>query len=237
MTAVECSSSSRLLQRALVSRYRVPWSQERSDQAGRFRVSDMRGVVKKIQEFFDVDSSLHHEFVPPGQSGTGHFYVQVLQRMRDAVRRKRRNKVAGTVVSASRQRAEPHRACCVITKPPCSPNLAPGDFWLFHTLKIWHASQPWRTSNRMRGRTPEDSGLQPVLPTTAGSMEQACVCVCVCVCVRSRVLLWRWLGKSSLCPTTTVQYHHSGNFLTAHRLIDRYPTPISIGTLNILDEI
>jgi hypothetical protein len=45
--------------------------------------------------FFDIDGLEHHEFIPPGQTVTGHFYVQVLQRMRDAVRRKRRDKWQG----------------------------------------------------------------------------------------------------------------------------------------------
>ena len=61
------------------------------------------------------------------------------------------------------------------------------------------------------GWTPEDSNssLPLVLPTKAGSMEQARA--------RARVLLWRWLGKSVICPTIMVLYHNSGNFLTAPR--------------------
>jgi hypothetical protein len=51
-----------------------------------------------------------------------------------------------------------------------------------------------------------------MLPTMAGLMEQ--------VCVRARVLLWRWLGVA-VCPTITVQYHHSGNFLTAPRICNK----------------
>jgi hypothetical protein len=70
-------------------------------------------------EFFDIDGLTHHEFVQPGQSVTGHFYVSVLQCQRlDKWQ-------AGTVVSASRQRTEPHIACCVITQPPYSLDLAP----------------------------------------------------------------------------------------------------------------
>jgi hypothetical protein len=41
------------------------------------------------------ENLVHHEFVPPGQSVTGHFYLQVLQRLRDAFRRKRRDKWHG----------------------------------------------------------------------------------------------------------------------------------------------
>jgi hypothetical protein len=45
--------------------------------------------------FFDIDGLVHHEFVPPGQSVTGHFYMKVLQRLREAVRRKLRDKWQG----------------------------------------------------------------------------------------------------------------------------------------------
>jgi hypothetical protein len=31
-----------------------------------------------LPEFFDTDGVVHHKFVPPGQSVTGHFYMQVL---------------------------------------------------------------------------------------------------------------------------------------------------------------
>jgi hypothetical protein len=67
--------------------------------------------------------------------------VQVLQRFRDAVRRKRLGKwQAGTAVSASRWRIKSHIAYCavipVITKPPCSPDLAPSGFWLFSALSV-----------------------------------------------------------------------------------------------------
>jgi hypothetical protein len=56
----------------------------------------MQGAVKKFPEFFDIDGMVHHEFVQSEQSDT-------CRRLRDAVRRKRRDKLqAGTVVSASR---------------------------------------------------------------------------------------------------------------------------------------
>ena len=45
--------------------------------------------------FFDIESVVHYDFVPPVQTVNGHFYVQVLLRLRDAVRRKRRDKWQG----------------------------------------------------------------------------------------------------------------------------------------------
>jgi len=43
--------------------------------------------------FLDIDVVV--EFVPPGQTVNGHFYVQILQRLCDAVRRKRRDSWQG----------------------------------------------------------------------------------------------------------------------------------------------
>jgi hypothetical protein len=55
-------------------------------------VNLIRGSVKKFPEIFDIADLVHHELVPPGQSVTSYFYVQVLQRLRDVVRRKRHDK-------------------------------------------------------------------------------------------------------------------------------------------------
>jgi transposase len=90
---------------------------------------------------------VHNEFIPPGQNVNGHYYVQVLQRLRYAVRRKLRDKwQAGTVV-LHHDNAPSHTALVVqqflaeknipvITQPQFSPDLAPHEFWLMPTLKI-----------------------------------------------------------------------------------------------------
>jgi hypothetical protein len=60
-----------------------------------------RGAVKKFPEFSDIEGLMHHEFVPPGQCVTSHLYEEILERLRDAVQRKRRDKWnSGAVVSA-----------------------------------------------------------------------------------------------------------------------------------------
>ena len=70
----------------------------------------------------------------------------------------------------------------VITQPPYSPDLAPSDFWLFPILKMGLKGTRFETMEDIEcdSEDPKRS-LPPVLPTTAGSMEQ--------VCVRARVLL------------------------------------------------
>jgi len=96
--------------------------------------------------FFDINGVVHHEFIPPGQTVNGHFYMQVLQRLRNAVRRKRHDKWQGewflhhdnapshTLLVVQQFLAE--ESIPVINQPPFSPDLALSDFWLFPTLKM-----------------------------------------------------------------------------------------------------
>jgi hypothetical protein len=44
-----------------------------------------------VDVFFDCHRIVHHEFVPEGQTVNAAFYVQVLKRLRDHVRRLRLN--------------------------------------------------------------------------------------------------------------------------------------------------
>jgi len=95
--------------------------------------------------FVEIDDVVHHEFVPPGQTVRGHFYVQVLQRWRDADRRKQRDKWQGEWflhhdnaprrTSLVVQQFLTEKSIPVIIQPPYSPDLAPSDFWLLPTLK------------------------------------------------------------------------------------------------------
>ena len=89
---------------------------------------------------------MRHEFIPPGQTVNGHFYVQVLQRLHDAIRRKRRDKWQGewflhhdnapSHTSLDVQQFFTEKSIPVITQPLYSQDLAPSDFWLFPTLKM-----------------------------------------------------------------------------------------------------
>jgi hypothetical protein len=45
------------------------------------------GALKKFWEFFYIDGLVLHEFVSPEQNVTGHSYMQVSERLSDAVRR------------------------------------------------------------------------------------------------------------------------------------------------------
>jgi hypothetical protein len=96
--------------------------------------------------FFDIDGVVHHKFTSPGQTVNGRFYVQVLQRLCDAVQWKWCDKWlregflhhdnAPSHTSLVVQQFLPRKSIPVITQSPYSPDLALSDFWLFPTLKM-----------------------------------------------------------------------------------------------------
>jgi hypothetical protein len=96
--------------------------------------------------FFDINGVVHHEFSPPGQTVNGHFYVQVSQRLRNAVQRKRHDMWQGewclhhdnapSHTSLVVQQFLAKKSILVITQPLYPLDLGPSDFWLFCTLKM-----------------------------------------------------------------------------------------------------
>jgi histone-lysine N-methyltransferase SETMAR len=86
--------------------------------------------------FFDCEGTVHQEFVPPGQTVEHNFYLEVLKRLREQVRRKRPerwrnedwllhddNAPAHTGLSVQRFLAA--KKVSVFPHPPYSPDLAP----------------------------------------------------------------------------------------------------------------
>ena len=98
---------------------------------------------KDAHFFFDVQGIVHREFVPPGQTVNQEFYLEVLRRMRENVRKKTPRIVEiGWMVSPLGQRPSLHSFVCDpvfglsgIPHPPYSPDPAPSDFFLFLTMK------------------------------------------------------------------------------------------------------
>ena len=96
--------------------------------------------------FFDINGLVHFEFVLQGQTVNQQFYLEVLKRLRDAVRRKRPELWRSGEWLLHQDNAPAHTALSVrqfLTKNgitaasqlPYSPDLAPGDFFLFPRLK------------------------------------------------------------------------------------------------------
>jgi histone-lysine N-methyltransferase SETMAR len=96
--------------------------------------------------FFNDEGIVHRKFVPSGSSVTAAFYVDVLTRLLESVRRKRPQKWKNDF-ALHHDNAPIHTAVAVqqflaknnisiVPHPPYSPDLAPNDFWLLPTLKM-----------------------------------------------------------------------------------------------------
>ena len=96
--------------------------------------------------YFDWKGIVHREFVPSGQMVNGQLYQEGLARLRGAVRRKRpelwenqpwmlRHDNAPSHSSLLIRSYPPKHQTSVVPLPPCSPDLAPADFFLFPKLE------------------------------------------------------------------------------------------------------
>ena len=135
--------------------------------------------------FFDIDGVVHHEFVPPGQTVSGHFYVHVLQRLRDAVRRKRRDRGGESGFCITLTHRATHILLCSNSSPrktflsspnhrnrvtlvfPYSENGPQGDAFCNHGGHQIDCD----------GRNPEDSKEPSAGASNNGRIDEASVCV------------------------------------------------------------
>jgi transposase len=96
--------------------------------------------------FFDAEGLVHHEFLLQRQTMNQTVYITVLQRLRDAVRRKRPHRLSSGTCLLHHDNAPCHAALSVreflakhsipvVPHPPYLPDLAPYDFFLFPRLK------------------------------------------------------------------------------------------------------
>jgi hypothetical protein len=97
--------------------------------------------------FFYADGIVHKEFVPPGQTVNQQFYLKVVKRLCDSIRKKRPEMWSSGDWFLHHDNATAHTALSVqqffflaknmmvITHPPYSPNLAPCNFFLFPRMK------------------------------------------------------------------------------------------------------
>jgi hypothetical protein len=93
-------------------------------------------MMSMLEIFFDCVGIVHQEFVPPGQTLNHHYYLEVLKRLREQVRRKRSerwrnqdwllhhdNAPAHTALSVQRFLAAKNMT--MVPHPPYSPDLFP----------------------------------------------------------------------------------------------------------------
>lgn len=96
--------------------------------------------------FFDYRGVVHQEFLPMGQTVNKEYYLSVMRRLREAIRKKRPELWKDNSWILHHDNAPSHTAHVirdffaknsthVAPQPPYSPDLAPCDFWLFPKLK------------------------------------------------------------------------------------------------------
>ena len=97
--------------------------------------------------FFDCEGGVHYEFAPRGQTINKEYYVEVLKRLRDAVRRKRPRFWSSGDWLLHDDNAPSHSSNPVqqflakhkivrLRQLPYSPDIASCDFWMLPKLKM-----------------------------------------------------------------------------------------------------
>ncbi|UYV66959.1 hypothetical protein LAZ67_4003454 [Cordylochernes scorpioides] len=119
-------------------------------EPGEPRFKKARMIKSKLKclpiTFFDVKGLVHYEFVPESQTTNQHHYLDVLRRLREAVRQKRLEKWHQKNWLWHHENARPHTAVTVqlylakhgialLPQPPYSPDLAPNDFFIYPKIK------------------------------------------------------------------------------------------------------
>ena len=116
--------------------------------------------------FFDANGIVHSEFVPNGENVNRAFYLQVLKRLHDAVRRKCPELWQRGEWWLHHDNAPAHKALSVqqfLTKnsmtqllhPPYSPELALRDFFLFPRMKKVLKGKRFADEEEVRKKTTE----------------------------------------------------------------------------------
>lgn len=97
--------------------------------------------------FFDYHGVVHYEFLPEGQTVNKEYYLGVMRRLRESIRKKRPDLWKDNSWILHHDNAPSHTSLIVrdfltkhgttvIAQAPYSPDLAPCDFFLFPKLKL-----------------------------------------------------------------------------------------------------
>jgi [histone H3]-lysine36 N-dimethyltransferase SETMAR len=127
-------------------RQSAEWKTKNSPQAKKLRKVPSK-IKTMLITFFDSKGIIHKEFVPPGQTITGEYYLNVLMRLMARIHRIRPDYRDGNSWSLLHDNAPSHKSIivcrylakhnvCVLNHPPYSPDLAPCDFSLFPKIKM-----------------------------------------------------------------------------------------------------
>lgn len=121
------------------------WKHSTSPRAKKAR--QVRSNVKVLLTvFFDCRGVVHHEFLSQGRTVNKEYYLEVMRRLREAIRKKRPDLWKNNSWLLHHDNAPAHSSLLVrsflaknntvvVPQPPYSPDMAPCDFFLFPKLK------------------------------------------------------------------------------------------------------
>lgn len=121
------------------------WRAKNEPKPKRARQSHSK-VKVMLTVFCDCRGVVHHEFLPTGQTVNKEYYLQVMRRLREAVRKKRPELWINNSWILHHDNAPSHTAFIIrdflikhqtktIPQAPYSPDMSPCDFFLFPRLK------------------------------------------------------------------------------------------------------
>jgi transposase len=117
--------------------------------------------------FFYWKGIVRHEFVPRGETVNKEFYLKVMKRLREAVRRKRPEAWTNKTWMLHHDNAPPDASLLireflakqetiVVPQPLYSPDLAPADFFLFPKLKSTLKGRRFRMVEEIKENSLQD---------------------------------------------------------------------------------
>jgi len=136
-------------------------------------------VKLTLRASFDWKSIVHHEFVSRGEIVNKEFYLKVMKRLKEVVRRKRLEAWTNKTWMLHHDNAPAHASLLireflakqetiVVPQPPYSPDLAPADFFLFPNLKSTLKGRLFQTIEEIK-----ENSLQDLRAITQNTFQDA----------------------------------------------------------------
>jgi len=143
------------------------WVGKSSPRPKKARQSRSNVKVMLIVFFFDWKGIVHHKFVPRGETVNKEFYLKVMKRLREAMRRKRPEAWTNKIWMLHHDNAPAHASLfireflanqdtIVMPQAPYSPDLAPADFFLFPKLKSTLKGRRFQTIEEIKENSLQD---------------------------------------------------------------------------------
>lgn len=134
------------------------WRHRGSPPPRKFRVQSSAGKVM-LTVFWDSQGAILMDFLRKGSTITGQYYANLIRKLREAIKEKRRGKLRKGVI-LHQDNAPSHKSCVamaaiheagfnLLDHPPYSPDLAPSDYRLFPKLKEYLRGKKFSSDNEV----------------------------------------------------------------------------------------